>query len=69
MYYQLFEASNPAEQIARGHFDDDFTAEKWARDWASRQGKNDDYLIRRIDGGLSAHLFRTVAGQWYIMRQ
>jgi hypothetical protein len=69
MYYQLFETANPAEPLARGHFDDDFTAENWARDWARRKGDIDDYLIRRIDGGLSSQLFRTHAGQWYIMRQ
>ncbi len=67
MNYQLYEKNGAAQALAQAAFDDDFAAEKWARSWAQEQGKTDDYLIKR-DGTPAAHLFRTVAGQWYIMR-
>lgn len=69
MDYQLYAKQNDAEPVARAEFGDDFAAETWARQWAADHGGNGDYLIRRADGGLSAQLFRTVGGQWFIMRQ
>ena len=69
MDYQLYEKTNTAKAVAQSDFSDDFAAETWARQWAQDKGTGDDYLIRRADGGLSAQLFRTTAGQWYIMRQ
>jgi hypothetical protein len=69
MDYQLYKKSNADEVVTQAAFDDDFAAEKWARQWAQEQASEDDYLIKRADGGLNAQLFRSVAGQWYIMRQ
>lgn len=69
MNYQLCRKDAPSTALATADFDDDFAAEKWARQWAEREGSGADFVIRRSDGGLSAQLFRTVAGQWYIMRQ
>jgi len=69
MDYQLYEKNNASKAIAQADFADDFAAEKWARQWAQERGTGEDYLIKRSDGGLSAQLFRTVGGQWFIMRQ
>ncbi len=69
MDYLLFKKGNGSASLAQGSFDDDFLAENWARQWAQNDGSGDDYLIKRADGGLNSQLFRTHAGQWYIMRQ
>ena len=69
MDYQLCKKDNASTVLAQGDFSDDFSAENWAREWAQKSGTSDDYLIKRADGGLTSQLFRTNAGQWYIMRQ
>lgn len=69
MDYELCAKSNPTAILAHAAFDDDYAAEKWARQWATADARTDDYLIERADGGLSSHLFRTVGDQWFIMRR
>lgn len=69
MDYRLYEKKNPAQTIAHADLGDDFVAEKWARQWAQENGSSDEYLIKRADGGLSAQLFKTTGGQWFIMRR
>ena len=69
MNYQLYRKGDASAALAQATFDDDFSAEKWARQWAQDTANGDDYLIKSEDGGLTAQLFRTAAGQWYIMRQ
>jgi hypothetical protein len=55
-------------ELANSDCPDDFAAEKWARRWASSNEHGDDFFIDREDGNYSALLFRTAAGQWYVMR-
>jgi len=69
MEYQLYEASNPGQSVAKAQLADDFAAERWAREWASGHATADNYRIEGAGGGFAARLFKTVAGQWYIMRQ
>lgn len=69
MDYRLYAGTAKASSaLATAEFPDDFAAEKWARNWASSNGHGDDFFIDRQDGNYSARLFRTIAGQWYIMR-
>ena len=69
MDYRLYAgAAKASSELATAAFQDDFDAEKWARNWASSNEHGDDFFIDRQDGKYSARLFRTVAGQWYIMR-
>ena len=68
MSYQLFAASNRGAALASKECDDDFAGETWAREWVLARGTEADYLIERPETGYSASLFRTAAGQWYIMR-
>jgi hypothetical protein len=69
MNYLLYAKDDPKQVLAKGAFDDDFLADTWARKWAQTDGKGEDYLIQREDGKATSCLFRTHAGQWYIMRQ
>lgn len=69
MEYRLFDHKDHSTPLAVDSFDDSFAAEKWARAWAADKGSTDDYDIESSDGSLKARLFRTVAGQWYVMRQ
>lgn len=69
MQYQLLEKTNPANVVATGECEDDFKAEKWAQGWTSANAKSDEYLLERSGGGFSALMFKTVAGQWYMMRR
>ena len=69
MDYQLYKKNDASGVVTQAAFDDDFAAENWARKWVQDEGTGDDFLIKRADGGMSAQLFRTNAGQWYIMRQ
>ncbi len=68
-YNLIIKDDESCEPVASGAFDDDFAAEKWAREWAQKNAQLHDYLIEREDGGLSSLLFRTHAGQWFIMRR
>jgi hypothetical protein len=69
MEYQLFEKNNSKDVVASKNCDDDFSAEKWAREWTSANGKSDEYLLERTGGGFSSLMLRTTAGQWYMMRK
>jgi hypothetical protein len=69
MQYQLFEKDNAKDVVASSDCADDFAAQKWAQDWTSANAKSDEYLLERSGGGFSALMFKTVAGQWYMMRR
>ena len=69
MIYRMFDARRCNEAVASHECPDDFAAEKWARERAMGQQPVDDFVIERADGGYAASLFRTVAGQWYVMRR
>lgn len=69
MEYRLFDHKDRSAPLTAATFEDHFAAEKWARAWAADNGSGDDYHIESSDGSLAARLFRTVAGQWYVMRQ
>jgi len=69
MEYRLTETRIPQNVIAVKDCVDDFAAEKWARDWATVNGKTDEYSLERVGGGFSAVTFKTVGGQWYVMRR
>lgn len=69
MEYRVFDYNDRSAPLASSQFEDSFAAEKWARSWAAEQADRDDYHIESADGSLAARLFRTVGGQWYVMRQ
>jgi hypothetical protein len=69
MEYRLFDQNDRSAPLTTDHFEDSFAAEQWARQWAASNGATDDYHIESSDGSHAARLFRTVGGQWYVMRQ
>jgi hypothetical protein len=69
MEYQLFEKISSTAAVAVKDCTDDFAAEKWAQNWTKANGKADEYILERSGGGFSARVFRTIAGQWYLMRK
>lgn len=66
--YRLFQHGDRFRSLTTSSFDNEFSAERWARSWAADSGSGEDYDIETADGSYSARLFRTVGGQWYIMR-
>ena len=69
MNYEIFAKTDLERPIATQDCADDFGAESWARELARQQDEIGDFAITRADGGYAASLFRTVAGQWYVMRR
>lgn len=67
MKYALYEANTKAggERLT-GEFEDNFSAESWAKGWVGANAKGDNYTLEREDGGLAMSVFRTQAGQWYL---
>lgn len=69
MIYQLYDTKDRSEPRATHDCGDNFLAEKWARQWAIEQDASDDFALESEDGTYAASLFRTIAGQWYVMRR
>jgi hypothetical protein len=67
MNYRLYAAADRLNPIATHDCDNNFLADRWAREWVQASASTEDHVIEREDSGYSATLFRTVAGQWYIM--
>ncbi|TZG24910.1 hypothetical protein [Sphingomonas montanisoli] len=70
MRYELFSPTRPELPFATTDLELDFDAEQWARQWAlAHEDAGDDFTVRGSDGKFSASVFRTKAGQCYIMRK
>jgi hypothetical protein len=67
MEYRLYAAEERRTPLATNVCEDQFQAQSWAREWARRNDKAVDYVLEREDGKCGATVFRTVAGQWYVM--
>lgn len=64
MTYQIFEKDG--KSVIDIPCDDKLSAEQWALSWAKTAASAEHYLIKSDNAG-TAHLFRTVGGQWYVM--
>ena len=67
MKYKLYEGNTKSARDAlTEEFEDNFSAERWARNWVGANGKGDNYTLEREDGRLAMSVFRTQSGQWYL---
>lgn len=67
MKYSLYgDAGESRSPVLSGEFDDNLSAENWAKGWARTNATGDHYSLEREDGGFAMSIFRTQAGQWYV---
>lgn len=68
MRYLLYRDDDQSCPVAQsGDYENEFKAIEWAREWAMTQGDHHRYRFQHVDGACPMLLFRTIAGQWYVM--